>query len=220
MSTVVPQYSSFFHCLFDQPRAPNGGCWGGYSVFRAIDARDVRQRPTQTPQVHDFAVLWDEDHDTRIIAVIEEMLMAGMLPGVQFIGERKGYITVLLAPPTHEIDTQAYAERISNFTDLINGDYWSCEVGMFDNRPENLITQHQCELGSILRTDAVTTHAFLLTIDQMWQLGTKEYVPVDAKQRHPLPSRYRVQRPLHDNGIIPAGSTPSLFAAPDSNALA
>jgi len=211
----VPQYSTFFHCLYDQPQAPNGGHWGAYSVFRAIDSRDVCQHPTQTPRVHDFAVIWDEDHDTRIIPVIEEMLMAGMLPGVQFIGERKGMVTVILAAPTHEIDTVAYGERISNFADLIHGDWWGCEVGMFDNQVTSLRTQHQCDFGSLVYADSTTAHAFLLTIDQMWQLGTKEYVAADAPDRPRSGSRYRLLRPIHSpDDASNASPTPPLFSEP------
>lgn len=209
------QYSSFFQCLYDQPDSPSGAPWGGYSIFRAVDSRDVCQRPTKTPRLHDFAVIWDEDHDTRIIPVIEEMLMAGMLPGVQFIGERKGHISVILAAPTHAIDTNAYARRITQFTDLLHGDPWTCEIGMFDNTPSSLRSEHQCKFGSLVYADAPTAHAFLLTIDQMWRLGTKEYVVAD-EQGSPLSrSRYQIRRPLRQNHELPpAPPIRPLFGTP------
>ncbi|MGH8078000.1 MAG: hypothetical protein ACREPE_11840 [Lysobacter sp.] len=158
-------------------------------------------------------MIWDEDHDTRIIPVIEEMLMAGMLPGVQFIGERKGYITVILAAPTHAIDTEAYARRITNFTNLLHGDPWTCEIGAFDNMPSSLRTEHQCEFGSLVYADAPTAHAFLLTIDQLWGLGTKEYVPAD-EQACTAFSRYQMRRPLQQNKLPPLPPIPSLFDTP------
>ena len=219
MALAVPQYSSFFQCLYDQPDSPSGGCWGGYSVFRAIDSRDVCQHPTRTPRVHDFAVIWDEDHDTRIIPVVEEMLMAGMLPGVQFIGERKGYISVILAAPTHSIDTEAYARRVTEFTDLLLDDPWTCEIGMFENTPSSLRTEHQCELGSLVYADAPTAHAFLLTIDKMWGLGTKEYVSADEQSRTPFRSRYQMRRPLkRNNEIPPLPPNGPLFGTPQKSA--
>lgn len=215
MALAVSQYSSFFQCLYDQPDSPSGARWGGYSVFRAIDSRDVYQRPTPTPRLHDFAVIWDEDRDTRIIPLIEEMLMAGMLPGVQFIGERKGSISVILAAPTHAIDTKAYSRRVTKLAELLHDDPWHCEIGMFDNMTSSLRTEHQCDLASLVCADATTAHAFLLTIDQMWGLGTKEYVPADEQSRTPFHSRYQMRRPLRrSNELPPLPPVPSLFGAP------
>ncbi|RFF49769.1 hypothetical protein D0A35_12280 [Xanthomonas campestris] len=176
--------------------------YGGYSVFRAIDSRDVEQRLTPLPRVHDFSVIWDEDHDTRIIAVIEEMLMAGLLPGVQFIGERKGSLNVVLAAKAFwSIDTNAYAQRVEALTDAA-GDCWSVNVGMYDNGKGNLRIGHQCDFKHLVPRSEEVTHAFLLTIDSQWQLGTKEWTSIDVPEP-PLPpgqffpdsNRYRMRRP-------------------------
>jgi hypothetical protein len=186
MADAMRTYSSFFHCLFDQPLPP-GRPYGAYSVFRAIDSRDVEQRPAALPHVHDFAVIWDEDHDARIIPVIEEMLMAGILPGVQFLGEHKGQLTIVLAARTYwKIDTEIFARRIERLTRAAP-DSWSVRVGMYDHSPGNLRQGHQCDFQSLIGLGEEAEHAFLYTIDTMWNLGTKSWGSIDVPAP-PLPS--------------------------------
>ncbi|MET4675877.1 MULTISPECIES: hypothetical protein [unclassified Luteibacter] len=201
MAHAVQTYSSFFHCLYDQPEMPDGPS-GTYSVFRAIDARDVEQQPTPLPRLHDFAVIWDDDRDTRIIPVLEEMLMAGLLPGVQFIGEHKGTLTIILAARTYrKIDLKAYAKRVEALTEAA-GDFWSVTLGMFDHTPGNLHRGHQCNFQEIIGLGAEAEHALLFTIDHRWKLGTKEWINIDRPDRPRTPGvffsaddRYWMRRP-------------------------
>ena len=94
----TPVYSHLLSCIYDEPE-PIGHIGRGahYSVFRCAESRDVSWSPVSPAQVHDFAVIWDEDHDTRVIAVAEALYAEGVLAPVQFIGERKGNLTVILA---------------------------------------------------------------------------------------------------------------------------
>jgi hypothetical protein len=182
MANAVQSYSSFFQCLYDHPDMPGDRYYGAYSVFRAIDARDVEQRPMPLPHIHDFAVIWDGDHDTRIIPVIEEMLMAGLLPGVQFLGEHKGVLTIILAARTYWlIDVEAYAKRVEALTKAA-GDFWTVRVGMYDHSKGNLRVGHQCDFQELVGLNDEEEHAFLFTIDTMWGLGTKEWTSVDVPE--------------------------------------
>jgi hypothetical protein len=198
MAEITPAYSTLMQCLHDQahPVVPH---YGHYSVFRAIDARDVTQKPTSLPRVHDFAVIWDDDHDSRIIPVIEEMLMAGLLPGVQFVGEHKGTLTVILAARTYwEIDLDAFKTKVASLTQAA-GDFWDVRVGMFDHSPHSLRTGHQCDFQEIIGLSNEATHAYLLAIDGMWNLGTKEWrglstptLPLPPETFFSPPNRYIV----------------------------
>ena len=46
----------------------------------------------------DFAVFWDDDDDLRVLDIVQQMQMAGMLWPVLAIGENKGCVTVLVDP--------------------------------------------------------------------------------------------------------------------------
>lgn len=177
MSIVTPVYSTLFYCLYDE-QSPKTRRFPHYSVFRAVDSRDVCQKPTESPRIHDFAVIWDDDHDTRIIPVLEEILMAGLLPGIQFIGEHKGTLTIILAARTYsEIDLTAFTNKVEKLSAAAQ-DYWQVEVGQFDRTEGNLKVQHQCDFQSLFGGyDADFAYAF--AIDGMWSLGTKAWRSVD-----------------------------------------
>jgi hypothetical protein len=177
MAIAPPTYSTFFTCLHDEDRQV-ASCLPAYSVFRAIDSRDVTRKPTERPRVHDFVVIWDDDHDARIIAVIEEMLMAGILPGVQFISEHKGTLSIILASPTYWAnDPEEFKAQVSKLS-AAAGDFWVVEVGMIDTTAGNMKIQHQCDFLEILgNSDAEI--AFFFLIAAAWQLGTKVYPSID-----------------------------------------
>ena len=93
-----PQYSSLFTTIYDQPE-PVGRIGRGthYSILRSVEWLDVMRQPLKVPQIHDFAIIWDEDHDVRLIDVLERLYLTGLLAPIQFIGERKAMLTVITA---------------------------------------------------------------------------------------------------------------------------
>ena len=213
MPIVTPTYSTLFQCLYDEEH-PITRRFPPYSVFRAIDSRNVLQEATPRPRVHDFAVIWDDDHDTRIIAVLEEMLMAGALPGVQFIGEHKGTLSVILAAATYYvIDVEAYKKWVTKLAEA-SGDFWMVEIGMFDHSPGNLARFHQCDFVEIVGGDDADK-AFLFTIDAAWRLGTKAWRSIDMPAVPPSPGvlfprgeRYFVERPQRHAAMVFAPPPP------------
>ena len=130
------------------------------------------------PQVHDFAVIWDEDHDDRIIQVIEAIYMAGLLSPIQFIGERKGTLTIILAAKFYftgtKADTEEYRKDLQSVVDAIlkGNDYWFVELGMFDRASGN---PHQNNPKGIIQDDESRVAPYLKTIDSLWSLGTKDF---------------------------------------------
>lgn len=178
MAAITPAYSTLISCIYDQPE-PVGYLGRGthYSIFRSVEWRDVIRQPLVIPQVHDFAVIWDEDHDTRVIPVIEKIYMKSLLSPVQFIGERKGTLTVLVAAKFHfGIDhnsLRAYKAALQEEANEVNGDYWNVELGMFD-RSE---VDHQTEVEGIINDRDFKVKTYLRSIDFLWNLGTRAYVP-------------------------------------------
>lgn len=198
MQTAAMQYSTLFHCLYDHPERSGLGHMG-FSVFRAIDCRDIDLNPTPLPYVHDFAVIWDEDHDTRIIPVIEEMLMAGILPGVQFIGEHKGTITIVLAAKTYwKINTDDFADRVRQLTAGAIGDFWDVDVGMYDHSEGNLRKGEQCQFYELTGHHWEQGHAFLYLLDATWRLGTKCWNAADAPVEPYEPSAWLDPTPRYE----------------------
>lgn len=159
-------YSPFFQTLYDE-QAPVGHLGRGthYSVLRAVVFHDEDGKPIKTTRYrnaearfHDFAIIWDEDHDTRIIEVIEKIYTDGLLPCCTFLGERKGGLTAL--SKTAPI-SQATELRIQDLCDDISNDHWPADFGMI-SQPQGIISDK-----------AQHVVHYLQNIDMLWQLGSK-----------------------------------------------
>lgn len=211
--TAVPQYSNLFTCLHDES-GPVGSLGRGthYSVFRAVEWLDVTRRPLVLPQIHDFAVIWDEDHDTRIIDAIEQIYMAGLLSPVQFIGERKGGLTALVAARFYfagsEADTEAYRKAVEAITQNLP-DSWCADVGSFDRIPGSA---HQCDYQGIINDQEHKVGIYLANIDSLWRLGTYDYhppaPPIEWSNIPVLPTAAPGQSPTRPRAFPPGGLLP------------
>jgi len=173
-------YSPHFSCLYDEAE-PIGNIGRGshYSVFRTAEWRNVVREPLDHAQIHDFAVVWDEDHDERVIDVAERIYMAGLFSPIQFIGERKGGLTVIIAARFRFYHPEPvfsnWVRDIQRIASDINGDSWGLSLGQFD---KTLFegAPHQTEPGSIIQDSDERAIAYLRHIDNLWNLGTWNYV--------------------------------------------
>jgi hypothetical protein len=176
--TNTPNYSTLVSCLYDE-REPIGNLGRGthYSILRSVEWLDVVRSPLKTPEIHDFAVIWDEDHDSRVIGVIEQIYMAGLLSPIQFIGERKGCLTVIVAAKFYYFDSDkaldAYSRALESvMRSAIQDDAWSIQVGLFDRRPGS---PHQTDLKALINAEEHRIVTYARNIDSLWNLGTKQF---------------------------------------------
>lgn len=175
---AMPAYSDFFTCLYDEP-APVGHLGRGahYSVLRCAEWFDVERRPLPRAEVHDFAVIWDEDHDTRVIDVVERIYLEGLLSPVQFIGERKGTLTVIVAARFYwnaeERVLEDFKRRVSDIaaSSSVSGDSWTTEIGSFDRSPT--YPPHQTYLAGLIQSTEHKIDTYVRNIDNLWSLGTR-----------------------------------------------
>jgi hypothetical protein len=175
-------YSTLFSCLYDEPQ-PIGSIGRGthFSVFRSVEWRDVDLKQLAKPQIHDFAVIWDEDHDTRVISVIESIYMAGLLAPVQFIGERKGTLSIVLASRYYYgssggVGGVGFANLANEIAGDVEEDPWSLDIGSFDRR-DTSARGDQTKLPSIIQDRDEVVFTYLKNINNLWDLGTKVWRP-------------------------------------------
>ena len=159
-------YSPFFQTLHDETQ-PVGHLGRGthYSVLRVPMWQDPWCNPMPQGALLDFAVIWDEDHDERVMEAIEGLYFGGLLAPVRFIGERKGSLSVLLEAKTLEAWNEAafkdYREAVSNVSQGLN-DPWPVTVDqVFGQR------------HSIIHAAPVNVATYLQNIQLLWQLGLK-----------------------------------------------
>ncbi|TVP62829.1 MAG: hypothetical protein EA343_09850 [Nodularia sp. (in: Bacteria)] len=158
------KYSEFFKTLHDDT-APTGYLGRGthYSVLRSVVWHNSLQHQLPKAAYLDLAVIWDEDHDTRVIEAIELLYFSGLLTPAIFVGERKGSFTVVVSDKTlEEFDERKlseYQQAVEEITQSLD-DPWAAEVTSINSN--HIIND---------RSDKISQ--YLQTINMLWQLGIK-----------------------------------------------
>jgi hypothetical protein len=159
-------YCPFFHTLYDE-KQPHGNLGRGthYSVLRAPSWHDERFNRLNRCAFLDFAVVWDEDHDERVLEPLEALYREGLLAPVRYIGERKGMLSVVLAPEAAVAwgadEFTRYSNKVQAISDSLE-DPWGSEVRSSDD-------SNQC----IIHDSAPRIRTYLDNIHMLWQLGVK-----------------------------------------------
>jgi len=152
-------YSDFFKTIYDET-SPTRYLGQGthHSVLRAIVFHDQNGKPLSEGQFADFAVLWDEDRDERVIEPIEEIYRRGLLPSFLMFGESEAVFTAILSDkalsltPTEKDERIAFLETaISDICQSLD-DAWHSEV--VDRHGPN------------------TMNSYLTKLEVRWPLGT------------------------------------------------
>ncbi len=162
----MQSYSPFFETLHDES-APTGNLGRGthYSVLRAIVFHDARLRPISPAANMDFAVIWDEDHDTRIIEAIERIYRRGLLSAFPIVGEKKGCLNVVLSD---EVQAPNLVQRLEQEIEQVAqsklyGDTWFPTVSRVETAAGNVIADH-----------ASRVTLYLKNLQMLWALGVKQ----------------------------------------------
>ena len=171
-------YSPYFGTLYDE-QDYHGSLGRGthHSVLQCAEFFDVELAPVETAHIHKFAIIWDEDHDLRVVDFVERLYLNGLLAPVQFIGERKGGVSILLASrfryARHDGHLEDYLKRAETLADDISGDNFNVEIGFFDRNAFGVVPHHH--YFSMIHTDRDKEEYYLRSIDAVWDLGTKLY---------------------------------------------
>jgi hypothetical protein len=168
---ILRKYSDFFQTLHDEnPPRHSFGRGTHNSILRAVVFGDSEGNMASNARFADFAVIWDEDHDERVIEPIEKIYFAGLLPLFLMFGERKGGFTAIAADDApHRALLQSRLNAITQ--NLAIGDSWSSQVvGL--NDPSNSI---------INADDEQKVSLYLSNLIMLWELGLK-------------PSKYEIPR--------------------------
>ncbi|GAB9249573.1 hypothetical protein [Bradyrhizobium diazoefficiens] len=163
-------YSPFFQTLYDEV-APVGSLGRGthYSVLRATVFHDVHgRRLPEGAKFADFAVIWDEDHDDRVIQPIERLYRSGDLSSFIMFGERKagfyGVHASSIEMPAFENRLLAAHTALKRSCQSVHGDWWAGHlVGL--GAPDGIINDSEESVVLYLRT-----------INMLWRLGLKTIV--------------------------------------------
>lgn len=163
-------YSEIITTLHDE-KYPVGNLGHGthYSILRTATWFDNCRLPLKEPKIHDLAIIWDKDHDKRIIDVVEHLYMKNLLVPVLFVGESNGCLSVIVSPQFKEAsDEQAFQTFVSSVVKLAKNHYepWTAEVCVFgENLSELQLIDSSCERAEL----------YLKNIYMLWDLGLKDF---------------------------------------------
>jgi hypothetical protein len=158
-------YSPFFQTLHDEKK-PTGNLGRGthYSILRAVVF--IEHHGWVLPKAHhsDFAIIWDEDHDTRVIEAVEEIYFAGHLATFIAFGERKGMLTAVLPDDYFSYgDKPRFAMLGKSVEDICQSlpDPWTSEIATAQ------------EPGGLISDSRENVELYLGNLRMLWKLKHK-----------------------------------------------
>jgi len=160
-------YSDFFQTLHDEVK-PTGYLGRGthYSILRAITWHGHDRKPLKNAHYLDFAVIWDEDHDVRVINAIELIYKRGWLSSAIIVGERKAGFTFLMPENLYESTSDSELQRFqSELDDLMQS--------LEDDPWNGYLATISTDTGHIINDKRENVHLYLKNIEMLWQLGVK-----------------------------------------------
>lgn len=162
----MQKYSDFFQTLHDETR-PTGQLGRGthYSVLRAVVWHGPDRRVLPEAHYLDFSVIWDEDHDTRVILPLEMLYTRGWLSSAVFVGERKAAFTFLMPDALYSStpvwQREQFQTELNDIMQSLEDDPWNGYLGS--------ITSVQ----GIINDKEEKVRLYLTTINMLWNLGVK-----------------------------------------------
>jgi hypothetical protein len=127
-------------------------------VLRAVVFHDQNRKPLSEGQFADFAVIWDEDRDERVIKPIEEIYRRGLLSSFLMFGETQGVFTAVLSDKVHLVTPAETDERIQ---------FLKTEIHAICNKLDD------AWFSQVVDRDGDKTMSLCLKdLEMRWQLGT------------------------------------------------
>lgn len=172
-------YSPYFKTVYDE-QAPVGKLGRGthYSILSAVQWKSPLYKNLSCPNIHTFAVLWDEDHDERVMNVLEVAYMSNLMPAVKIVGERKGSLFVVFDSCLKTLGKTVLEPMFKEWYRICQAGYaddvWHFEYG-FDDNPA---------LTGIIHDNGEKVNLYLANIANLWPLGQSEYSPINLLERH------------------------------------
>ncbi len=160
----MESYSPFLQTLHDE-QSPTGHLGNGThaSILRAVVFHDPTLVPLSSGATADFAIIWDQDHDTRVIQAVESIYRAGFLGSILMIGERQGTLNAVVSERVQDPALLTLLEdKLGAIAQKMEGDPWSSSVRKLDSL-EHEIIKDQNEKVSL----------YLANLNMLWQLGVQ-----------------------------------------------
>lgn len=155
-------YSPYFKTIIDERESGLFGRGSHISILECLMPIEDQIKKYR------FGVVWDEDHDERVIKVIEHLYSMGLMNDVIFIGERKGNLTIVFDDGfTTQYDIpQNYIDSVEAVCDTALE--YSCGG---DNWPVNIFPTIEDSEGYLMQGSQEFAIGYLKGVQAQWGLG-------------------------------------------------
>lgn len=109
-------YSRWLYTEHEHPHDEHGE--GAYTIFSTQQAKDINSMPLSAVCIQKFAVLWEGRPDTRVIDLIEESIVKGVLAPVKLLHASEG--TLFIAYDSM-LDDGHYEGFVNAWADIASG---------------------------------------------------------------------------------------------------
>lgn len=106
------------------------------------------------PMFYDFAIIWDEDHDERIIWIAEQLWLRGLLEHIVALGEHKAVLTIIVK----EKQSDEFEKSV---------------IKVASKLPDNDAFSVNIEILGDDENDGDYTHDLAIGANLLWRLGKK-----------------------------------------------
>lgn len=175
----LPKYSDFFRTEHDEQR--NVGVLNAHHSILSVPKFSSSKSALKLQRI---AVIWDEDHDERVIDILEAAYFENLLDPLLFIGEWRGAVSVIVHSDLKQDELKSYERLWQIVSDkAVQGDTFRVDV----MTREEYVSTAEPDLGPKLLS-------YLNYIDDAWDLGLHTYHAKPAGSRR---ASLRSTRPAH-----------------------
>lgn len=167
-------YSPLFQTIYDeQQQSSKLGRGTHYSILRAITWKDENLNTLPRAKYLDFAVIWDEDHDDRVISVLEKMYIEGYLSIGTLFGERKAVFSFVLHDDFKTSDFKQIYSNVDKILGSYEEDTWFIRMDYLTYVEDEDGYVQDSEVINIIQDSNENVEKYLKDISKKWNLGLK-----------------------------------------------
>ena len=178
MSREFFTYSNLFSTIYDE-QEPVGLLGRGthYSILSC--PIPIIEDEKYHLHKHDFAIIWDEDHDKRIIPVLEKIYTLGLMDSILVIGERKAGLTIIVNNQVNaKSEISNSISEIEALVETLIGDFWNVEIYSLKE-----ILSNSNISGMLINDTHSKIKTYIENIFNLWGLGSNDYDITSFKYR-------------------------------------
>ncbi|TRO38593.1 hypothetical protein EQ832_12125 [Pseudomonas sp. ALS1131] len=164
----LPVYSHFFRTEYDEQQ--NIGVLEAHCSILSVPSLNKKDAVLDVQRV---AVIWDEDHDERVIPILEAACFKGLLRNVLFIAEHKGAVSIIMDESAKSFLRNARQKKWQEICDeVVENDEFSADVMSKEEYVQTLVDSLQPMYEN-----------YLNHICDVWSLGPHDFYPAKPRKR-------------------------------------